>query len=377
MAGIYIHIPFCSKACYYCDFYKTVDKKKIPEFLVALKNEAKIRKIELENQTVSTIYFGGGTPSLLNANQIADILDSIFTNYNILHDGVEITLEANPDDLSLEYLKALKLTRVNRLSIGTQSFIDDELKLMNRRHTAREARSSVWNAYEIGFHNLTADLIYGLPNSTLQSWEYSLYQLFQLPVAHLSAYHLAYEKQTVFDNWVSRQKIQPIDEDLSYKQFKLLRKQAISHGFEHYEVSNFAKNGFRSRHNSSYWNRQQYLGFGPAAHSYSLHSRSWNKPDINSYVGSLANGELDNTIEILSATEQYHDYLITRLRTIEGVDFKFLKHNFEPLHVAYFQRRVSKFLATGKMVLEAGQYKIPPEHFFVSDGIIEDLFFVE
>ncbi len=267
MAGIYIHIPFCRQKCYYCDFYKTVNTSLTVKFLPALESEIILRKGYLESETIETIYFGGGTPSVLTESELADILQTLHQQYSISCDA-EITFEANPDDLSIEYLQGLKRTGVNRLSIGIQSFQDTFLKKMNRRHTAMQAVEAIENAANLGFDNISVDLIYGLPGLSSTAWKKDLKQVFKLPVQHLSAYHLTYHEGTAFYTWLKKGALKELKEAQSVSQFEILVEQAEKNGFEQYEISNFAKDRLYSKHNSSYWLGTKYLGLGPSAHSF-------------------------------------------------------------------------------------------------------------
>lgn len=267
MAGIYIHIPFCRQKCYYCDFYKTVNTSLTQKFLSGLKEEAKIRKNYLQNETVETIYFGGGTPSVLTPGELGDILNHISKFYE-LDNQLETTFEANPDDLTPEYLAAIKAAGVNRLSIGIQAFQDVHLKKMNRRHNAEQAEEVVKNAVKAGINNISVDLIYGLPDLSEAQWKESLDRVFRLPVQHLSAYHLTYHEGTAFYTWLKKGTLKELSENDSVNQFNMLLDAAEKAGFEQYEISNFACDQRYSKHNTAYWLGKKYLGLGPSAHSY-------------------------------------------------------------------------------------------------------------
>ena len=283
MAGIYIHIPFCKSKCYYCDFYSCTLLAKKQEVLAAISDELERRADFLQGETIETIYIGGGTPSLCTPSELGALLKTILQKYS--HTSLkEITVEVNPDDLSPDYLRALRAEGVNRLSIGVQSFIDRDLRWMHRRHNASAASHAIDNAHNAGFDNLTIDLIYGIPQMSLSEWEYNLQQAFRHGITHLSAYHLTVEESTVFGRWLRSGKIHEIDSESSRSAYLLLHDKATEAGFEHYEISNFARPGFRARHNSSYWDGTHYLGVGPSAHSFDGKQRTWNRADVNQYL---------------------------------------------------------------------------------------------
>ena len=323
MSGIYIHIPFCAKKCFYCDFFMSLSLKYKDDYLKALKQELKLRKNYLQNQSVETIYFGGGTPSLLNEKELNALFEEIYKDFNV-SENPEITLEANPDDLSTEYLKNLRKTPVNRLSIGIQSFFDDDLKMMNRRHSAKESLFAVKEAQNVGFENISGDLIYGLPEMTTKKWEYNLQEFFKLKIPHLSAYHLTYEPNTVFFKYLKTKRIYEIPETESLKQFELLKQLAKAHNFIHYETSNFAKDGFFSKHNTGYWQQKHYLGIGASAHSYDGNSRQFNIKNLKEYITRVGETGAYFEKEILSDADIYNDYIITTLRTVWGTDVSYV-----------------------------------------------------
>lgn len=314
MAGIYIHIPFCRQKCYYCDFYKTVNTTLKPKFLQSLKAEAKVRKNYLGNEAVETIYFGGGTPSVLEAGELADILKHLKELFEV-QENAEITFEANPDDLIPAYLEAIKQAGINRLSVGIQALQNRHLQKMNRRHDASQAIEAIHNAAKIGFNNISVDLIYGLPGLTESEWEDSLNQVFDLPVQHLSAYHLTYHEGTAFYTWLKKGTLRELSETESVKQFEILIDKAASAGFEQYEISNFARKELYSQHNTSYWQGKKYLGLGPSAHSFDQQSRRWNTSHVESYIKAIDNGLAFSEEEILSEKDRYNEYILTRIRT--------------------------------------------------------------
>jgi oxygen-independent coproporphyrinogen-3 oxidase len=328
MAGIYIHIPFCKKRCIYCDSYSSTYQEYIPPLIDAIIKELKERKDYLQNETVETIYFGGGTPSLLTENELGKILAAIFENYPV-EETAEITLEANPDDLiSGEYLSSLRKLKINRLSIGIQSFDDEKLKFLNRRHTAGQAIQAVRSAHEVGFNNISIDLIYAIPGQTFQQWEKELNIAFSLPIQHLSAYELTYEKQTLLGKQKQKGLITPVDEEISIKMYETLLEEAKKHRFERYEISNFALPGSYSRHNSAYWEQKIYIGIGPSAHSYNSTSRQWNVSSVEKYIKAIEHQEKYFEKEKLTLNQQYNEYLMVSLRTAEGLDLNKLEEKF-------------------------------------------------
>ncbi len=376
MAGIYIHIPFCRKICSYCDFYKTKDISQKPLFINALINELQDRKNYLSGEIISTIYFGGGTPSVLTATQITKILDEIEHLCPVNKDA-EITLEANPDDLNKKYLSELKTTKINRLSIGIQSFINNDLQSMGRRHDSNQALLAVRNAYETGFKNISIDLIYGLPGLSPEKWEENLELAFNLPVKHISAYHLTYHEGTKFYDLRKKGKLKEIKEELSIEQFNCLINKAKENGFIHYEISNFAKEGYFSEHNSSYWFGEKYLGLGPSAHSFDIKSRQWNVASVKKYVDAIQNISPYFEHEMLSENEQYNDYILTNLRTMWGIGKKSLKDKFGKEKVDYFAQNVQKYIHSGHISESATHYFLSRNGYFISDEIMANLMFVE
>ncbi|PTN08914.1 radical SAM family heme chaperone HemW [Mangrovibacterium marinum] len=376
MAGIYIHIPFCKTKCHYCDFYKSTDFASRPDFLAALMLEIKARKSELNQEAIESIYFGGGTPSVLKVAEIDRILTQLYQCYRV-SDDAEVTVECNPDDLSREFLEALKASSVNRLSIGTQSFNNQDLKSMNRRHSAQQAISAVQLAQETGFSNISIDLIYGLPNQSLEAWRDNVQQAIALKVQHISAYHLTYHEGTVFYDYLKNGKIKELPDELSFNQFKLLKQELEKAGFEHYEISNFAQPGLYSRHNRAYWERKCYLGFGPSAHSFDLKTRRWNVSSLRKYLQAFEHNTPYWENEILSQQDQYNDYVITSLRTQWGISDSYLKQNFSGRFYDHFMIEIEPFLKSGHLKLHNGAYCLNTEGLFISDKIMEQVLFVE
>lgn len=318
MAGIYIHIPFCKQACYYCDFFFSTSLRYKDELIQALLNEIRLQKDYLQGETVDTIYFGGGTPSLLTAEEINGITGAVSGIHTVAADA-EITLEANPDDLGREKMRALKQTDINRLSIGIQSFFDEDLKWMNRAHRAAEAESAVKRAQDIGFDNITCDLIYGYPLLTDAKWKQNIENFINLEISHVSAYSMTVEPRTALAAFIKNKRQPPMDEQQSAAQFVLLMEQMRQNGFEHYEISNFCKPGHYARHNSNYWKGVKYLGIGPSAHSYNSETRQWNVANNTKYLTAIQAGSLPAEIEILTETDRLNEYIMTALRTIWGL----------------------------------------------------------
>ncbi|HAL81432.1 MAG TPA: coproporphyrinogen III oxidase [Mucilaginibacter sp.] len=319
MAGIYIHIPFCKQACYYCDFHFSTSLKYKDELLQALIKEISLQKNYLEGETVETIYFGGGTPSLLSADEI-NLLVGTITGLHTVSSSAEITLEANPDDLNKEKLQSLRQTDVNRFSIGIQSFFDDDLEWMNRVHRGNEAEASVKRAQDAGFENITVDLIYGYPLLNDQKWKYNLDKVFELGVPHISSYSMTVEPKTALAAFIKKKKQAEMNDQQSAEQFILLMDAMQQKGFEHYEISNFCKPGHYSRHNANYWKGVKYLGIGPSAHSYNGETRQWNIANNAKYIQALETGQVPAETEVLTEADRLNEYIMTSLRTIWGLD---------------------------------------------------------
>ncbi|AYL98787.1 radical SAM family heme chaperone HemW [Mucilaginibacter celer] len=319
MAGIYIHIPFCRQACHYCDFHFSTSLKYKDEMLQALLREIKLQKSYLNGETIETIYFGGGTPSVLEGDEISRIINTI-TELHTVSSGAEITLEANPDDLKADKLKALRGTPVNRFSIGIQSFFDEDLFWMNRVHRNHEAEASVKRAQDAGFENITVDLIYGYPMLSDTKWKQNLDKVFELDVPHISTYSMTVEPQTALASFISKKKQPPMNDQQSAEQFMVLMDAMQAHGFEHYEISNFCKPGHYSRHNSNYWKGVKYLGIGPSAHSYNGNTRTWNIANNAKYIQGLEKKTIPAETEELTEENRLNEYVMTSLRTIWGLD---------------------------------------------------------
>jgi oxygen-independent coproporphyrinogen-3 oxidase len=320
MAGIYIHIPFCKQACHYCDFHFSTSVKYKDEMLQALLQEIRLQKHYLDNETIETIYFGGGTPSLLAADEINQLIDTI-TQLHVVAPMAEITLEANPDDLDQQKVKALRQTPVNRFSIGIQSFFDEDLAWMNRVHRSNEAEASVKRAQDAGFENITADLIYAYPSLSNQKWKHNLSKMFELGIPHISAYAMTVEPQTALAAFISKKKQPPMSEDQSAAQFNLMLEAMETNGFEQYEISNFCKPNHYSRHNSNYWKGVTYLGIGPSAHSFNGDTRQWNVANNALYMKGIGQeNRIPAEIEELTQTNRLNEYIMTALRTKWGIE---------------------------------------------------------
>ncbi len=375
MAGLYIHIPFCKRRCVYCDFYSNTDMSLKDRYIDALIDEMKVRRDAFLKEPVTTLYFGGGTPSQLNEDDFSRIFRTIS---ELCSPSVweEITIEANPDDLSLSYIRMLGKFPFNRISIGVQSFHDADLLFLNRRHTAAQAIEAVRNCRAAGLDNISIDLMYGLPGQTLEQWDENLSIALRLQPYHLSCYHLIYEEGTVLCERLHAGSIQEVSEEDSVAMFSLLIDRLQEAGYEHYEISNFALAGFRSRHNSSYWNDKPYIGIGASAHSYNMISRQWNVSDIREYVRQACIGKFSPEQEIIDGDTRYNDIVITALRTSDGLDVKQLERRFGKKRAEYCLEQAEPFIASGKLILENGNMRLSRSGIFVSDSIMSALMFV-
>lgn len=327
MAGIYLHIPFCKKACHYCDFHFSTSPQYKEPMLKALRHELLLRKNYLGNQSIETIYFGGGTPSLLSANELQVLLGEIVDQFDV-SSNAEITIEANPDDLNPQRVKELRQTLINRFSIGIQSFFEEDLRWMNRAHSAIEAQSSIKRVQDAGFENITADLIYGYPLLSNPKWEHNIQELIQLHIPHISSYSMTVEPATALSTFIKKGEQKAMDEGQSAAQFLILMEQLKEAGFEHYEISNFAKPGSYSKHNSNYWEGVSYLGIGPSAHSFNGESRQWNISNNAKYIDQIQNGKIPSETEILTKENRINEYIMTSLRTSKGMDLNKIKDQF-------------------------------------------------
>jgi oxygen-independent coproporphyrinogen III oxidase len=376
LAGIYIHVPFCKRRCYYCDFYSSVKLELIHEYIEALRVEAVARVNYLMSNdlapVIETVYFGGGTPSLLDINDYKELMQNFAGIFKISLNA-EITVEINPDDAEKELLIGLKALGINRLSIGVQSFSDAALKFMNRRHNSIQAFRSIENAILAGFSNISIDLIYGLPGMSVKKWDETLKQAIKLPVNHLSAYHLTYEKGSKLYSFVSKGQISPISETISLRQFELLHDIMESSGFEHYEISNFAKENMYSIHNLNYWKGEKYLGLGPSAHSYDGTSRRWNISDIIKYCKAIKKGEVYWETEQLNKNSISNEYIMTRLRTKWGMDLNYFENEFGRNRFERLIMDVQPYFESGHCNQIKDNIMITHKGWIISDRIISDL----
>ena len=375
MAGIYIHIPFCKRRCIYCDFFSTTQSEKKSAYVHALCRELETRKDYLEGEDIETIYLGGGTPSQLLREELEEIFNHIYKVYPVKEDA-EITLEANPDDLTPEYVAMLRQLPINRISMGIQTFQEETLKLLHRRHTAVQAIEAFRRCREAGFQNISIDLMYGLPGETLDTWRADLQQAIDLRPEHISAYHLIYEEGTALWKLREQHQVEEADEDLSVSLFSTLIEQLSEAGYQHYEISNFCLPGLHSRHNSSYWTGKKYLGCGPSAHSFNGVSRQWNVASLESYMKGVEEGELDVEVEELDLYTRYNDFVLTSIRTCWGMPLSKLRSEFGEELYRYCMRMAKPHLEQG--VLEIGEdvLRLTRKGIFVSDGIMSDLMWV-
>lgn len=377
MAGIYIHIPFCKTRCIYCDFYSTTLVNGWKErFVNALCKEIEMRKEYLDGRCIDTVYFGGGTPSLLSAEDFAVIFDCLSKCFD-LSQCTEITLEANPDDLTLSYLKELSALPFNRISMGVQTFDNRSLSLLNRRHTAEQAIEAVRASREVGFRNLSIDLIYGLPGESENQWQTDLEQAIALHPEHISAYHLTYENGTPLERMLRKKQVSEVSEETSLHFFTSLVETLTKAGYEQYEISNFCQTGLQSRHNSSYWQGVHYLGLGPSAHSFNGTSRSWNVAAIKEYVVAIERCLLPLETEELSLTTRYNERIITALRTSVGLSISELKEDFGDEWKSYCLAMADPHLRAGRLKLEKDRLRLTQSGIFLSDGIMSDLLYVD
>ncbi|MGV6829201.1 MAG: radical SAM family heme chaperone HemW [Flavobacteriales bacterium] len=374
MAGIYIHIPFCKQACYYCDFHFSTSLKNKKTLIDALKKELVLRKNELD-EPIETIYFGGGTPSLLKTHDIQLLIHQVYENYPIIKQP-EITLEANPDDLSLTKIKELSKTKINRLSIGVQSFFEEDLKLMNRAHNATEALQSIKNGKKY-FDNITIDLIYGIPKMSLKRWQQNLEIAIELQVPHISAYALTVEPKTALKKMIETHKIPAVDDELSKEHYEFLVHFLSSKKFVNYEFSNFGKKGYFSKNNTAYWSGKAYLGIGPSAHSFNKKIRSWNIANNIKYIRSLEEDKLPSNQETLSKTDCYNEYIMTHLRTITGVSIKKIEQEFGELYLLHLQKESKNLIEKKLLTLKKSYLHITAKGKFLSDSISSKLFFLD
>ncbi|MBO6605695.1 radical SAM family heme chaperone HemW [Psychroserpens sp.] len=372
MSGIYIHIPFCKQACHYCDFHFSTSLKKKNEMIEAIIIELQLRKQEYTGQTVETIYFGGGTPSLLSNEELQLILGAVDTHYDVIVDP-EITLEANPDDLSVTRIKALAQTPINRLSIGIQSFFDEDLKLMNRAHNSEEARKCLKEATK-HFENITVDLIYGIPGMSKERWIQNIEEALSYNISHISSYALTVEPKTALASFIQKGIVDNVNDDEAQEHFHLLIDRLDEAGFIHYEISNFGKEGFFSKNNTAYWQGKSYLGIGPSAHSFDGHNRGWNIRNNTRYIKTINDGMLPMEIEHLSVTDKYNEYIMTGLRTIWGVSLNKVEKDFGKSYKDYVLLQAQPLINEHLLYIDDDKLLVTKKGKFLSDGIASDLF---
>ena len=376
MSAIYLHIPFCKTRCIYCDFYSTTRTELKRHYIHALCRELEIRRDYLPQEPVRTVYFGGGTPSLLEEADFRQIFQTLDVVYG-LQEAEEITLEVNPDDLTPTYADMLSTLPFNRVSMGIQTFDDATLKLLNRRHTSRQAFDAISYLRHAGFNNLSIDLIYGLPGQTPEAWEENLRQAIRLGTPHLSAYHLTYEEGTALYKRLQAGQVEPVDEEVSVTLFHILTERMAEAGFQHYEISNFARPGFHARHNSAYWIGKPYLGLGPSAHSYNRTSREWNVASLPLYLRGIESGQPATERETLDLSTRYNDFIITGLRTMWGISLDKLRTEFGEALLAYCQKQARPYIQRGLLRQENDRLALSQAGILLSDGIMSELMYIK
>lgn len=375
MAGIYIHIPFCKKACTYCNFHFSTNLKLKDSLIDCLVKELILQKNYLNSEQIETVYFGGGTPSLLSGSEINILLQTITENFP--SDLKEVTLEANPDDLSFEKLDEFKSVGITRFSLGVQSFFNHHLIWMNRTHSAEDAKACIENIRKVGFESLSIDLIYGLPIMSNEEWEENIFTAIQFNIPHLSCYALTVEKKTALSSLIDKKKYSLPDEVLTLNQFTMLVAHTSAHHYEHYEISNFAKENYYALHNSNYWNGKKYLGIGPSAHSFNGVSRRWNISNNALYCKSLEKNIIPYEEEILTQTQQANEMIMLSLRTKWGLNLERFENKFGAEKLSLLQQEIKKEKIKDTIEITDTILKIKPENKFLSDGIISNLFLME
>lgn len=380
MSGIYIHIPFCKQACHYCDFHFSTSMKKKDEMVLALAREIAMRKEEFKNEVVETIYFGGGTPSILTIEDLRLLIDEVNKNYNVI-ENPEITVEANPDDLSSELsfrgtrnlFEELKVIGVNRLSIGIQSFFEEDLKMMNRAHNAQEAKKCLEEATK-HFDNISLDLIYGIPGMSNEKWIQNIETALSFGIPHISSYALTVEPKTALHSFIQKGIIPVPDDEVAQEHFEILVEKLEEAGFIHYELSNFGKENYFSKNNSSYWLGKKYIGIGPSAHSYDGEKRGWNVSNNTKYIKSIQEGKLPIETETLSKTDRYNEYVMTGLRTIWGISLDRILNEFGQTYLDYLNQLATKYIEDHLLFVDENILRTTRKGKFLSDGIASDLF---
>ena len=372
MSGIYIHIPFCKQACHYCDFHFSTNLKKKDEMVLALAKEIQLRKSEFQDELVETIYFGGGTPSILSIEDLRFLIDAVYRNYKVV-ENPEITVEANPDDLTENRIIELSKNKVNRLSIGIQSFFEDDLKMMNRAHNAEEAKKCLETATQY-FDNISIDLIYGVPEMSNEKWLQNIETALSFGVPHISSYALTVEPKTALHSFIQKGIIPQPDDEVAQEHFHILVDKLSENGFIHYELSNFGKENYFSKNNSSYWLGKKYIGIGPSAHSYDGKNRGWNVSNNSLYIKSIQENKLPIEIETLTKTDRYNEYIMTGLRTIWGVSLERVEQEFGKTYLDYLNRQAAKFIEDHLLFVDDNILRTTKKGKFLSDGIASDLF---
>ena len=375
LAGIYIHIPYCKQKCSYCDFHFSTNLQSKSILVDAINKELKIRKNEI-HQPLETIYFGGGTPSILSEAELDSIFNTISKHYST-SSIKEVTLEANPDDLSKDKLAYFKSTPINRFSIGVQSFFEEDLRLMNRAHNAQEAETSIKTAQDFGFDNITIDLIYGSSTTSNEMWKQNLQKAIELNVPHISSYALTVEEKTVLDNQIKKGITKPIDDERQNEQFQLLVDTLTTNDFVQYEISNFGKENYFSQHNSNYWKGIEYLGIGPSAHSYNRKTRAWNIANNAKYIKSINQNILPHEIEILSEIDQFNEMIMIGLRTIYGIDLNRVNTEFSQQLIDSFYQEINQLLEENLIEKQENKIILKPQAKFFADGIASRLFYID
>ncbi|NNE33090.1 MAG: radical SAM family heme chaperone HemW [Winogradskyella sp.] len=372
MSGIYIHIPFCKQACHYCDFHFSTSLKKKDELINALSKELELRKNEFKHTTIETIYFGGGTPSLLTNEELQFLIDSIYRHYKVT-ENPEVTLEANPDDLSNDRITELANSSVNRLSIGIQSFFETDLNLMNRAHNAEEAKACLETATK-HFANISLDLIYGIPGASNKHWLKNIEIALSYNIPHISSYALTVEPKTALASFIKKGIIDDVDDEQAHEQFHILKEKLEAEGFIHYELSNFGKDGFFSQNNSAYWKGKSYIGIGPSAHSFNGTQRGWNVSNNSKYIEAIQQKKLPIEVETLTLTDQYNEYIMTGLRTIWGVSLENVEKRFGTKFKDYLNEQSEVFINQHLLYIDDGHLRVTKKGQFLSDGIASELF---
>jgi oxygen-independent coproporphyrinogen-3 oxidase len=372
MSGIYIHIPFCKQACHYCDFHFSTSLKKEDEMVLALAKEIEMRKSEFQNQQVETIYFGGGTPSILEISDLKLLIDAVYSNYKVV-ENPEITVEANPDDLSKERIIELSNNKINRLSIGIQSFFEDDLQLMNRAHNSAEAKECLEFATQY-FDNISVDLIYGIPEMSNEKWLQNIETALSFNIPHISSYALTVEPKTALHTFIQKGIIPQPDDEVAQEHFQILVDKLAENDFIHYELSNFGKENYFSKNNSSYWLGKKYIGIGPSAHSYDGEKRGWNVSNNSLYLKSISENKLPSETEILSKTDRYNEYIMTGLRTIWGISLDRISSEFGKTYLDYLNQQAAKYIEDHLLFVDENILRTTKKGKFLSDGIASDLF---